>query len=294
MKYEVKQNLKNFTKNFGAFFNNIGKTIASCLKIIVFSSLKVSFKSKRYPELKTQKSCCVLGNGPSLKVDLDESRVPFESNDIFCVNLFCLSPYFTVIKPRFYLIADPMLFYPTNERAKEKTKILIEALQKVDWPMFFIIPSSCDMRGDVVNSINNNNITYLKINTTYIDGFKGFRHYLYKKRMGMPRCQTVVNMAITFCINMGYENVYLYGVDHTWTKDLRVNDKNEVCYGDRHVYNTNLTTTTKDYNIAFLLTAFARMFSSHYSIEQYARSRKVKVWNCAKESFVDAYERLIN
>ena len=91
---------------------------------------------------------------------------------------------------------------------------------------------------------------------------------------------------------MRYENIYLYGADHTWTRDLFVNEDNVVCYGDRHVYKKDLTIIKKDGSFANLLDAFSNMFKSHYKIEEYSKIENVKIWNCSSDTFLDAYERL--
>ena len=114
---------------------------------------------------------------------------------------------------------------------------------------------------------------------------------MYNHAFAMPRCQTVTNFALLAAVLMKYKKVYLYGADHSWTKDLRVDDDNVVCYGDRHIYNTDLTVIKLDYSIGALLHNYANMFDSHVSINNYAISRNVRIINCTKESFVDAYER---
>lgn len=54
-----------------------------------------------------KKECVILGNGPSLKKSL-ENDLDFISNRIvFCVNFFATSDYFEVVKPKFYVFADP-------------------------------------------------------------------------------------------------------------------------------------------------------------------------------------------
>ena len=108
----------------------------------------------------------------------------------------------------------------------------------------------------------------------------------------MPRCQTVTNFALTAAVNMGYKIVYLYGADHSWTQDLRVDDENVVCYGDRHVYNTGLTIIKKENTIGHLLHQFAKMFDTHWIIKEYAEAQGCEILNCTKDSFVDAYKRL--
>ena len=70
-----------------------------------------------------------------------------------------------------------------------------------------------------------------------------------------------------------------------------MNDDNVVCYGDRHVYATKLEVIKKDDSIGVLLGHFANMFNSHWVINDYAKSMGVSIWNCTRDSFIDAYPR---
>lgn len=273
--------------------SNIKSSLLSLGYIAALSSWRVARNSKKVlRKLKTSDVCCVLGNGPSLKEAIANDEVPYNNADVMCVNMFCLDDAFWIIKPRYYYIADPAMFMPKNQQHKEMADLLINRLLKVNWELLFVIGPQTP-RCVLLDEINNNkNIKIININTTQVSGFKWFRHFFYRHCFGMPRCQTVVNVALTSAINIGYKTIYLYGADHSWTRDLRVDDNNVVCYGDRHVYNTNLQVIKKEENIGFLLEAFANMFKSHYLIEEYALSRGIKIWNCTKESFIDAYERL--
>lgn len=287
---------KKFRKIISSFLcglSNFKNSLLSLGYIVTLSSWRVACNSKKILRtLRTSDVCCVLGNGPSLKDAIANNEVLYNGADVMCVNMFCLDEAFWRIKPRFYYIADPAMFMPQNEQHKEMVNILISNLSKVNWEMLFVIgPKNPECV--LLDGINKNrNIKILTINSAQVSGFKWFRHYFYKHYLGMPRCQTVVNTALTNAINIGYKTIYLYGADHSWTKDLRVDDNNIVCYGDRHVYNTNLKVIKKEENIAFLLDAFANMFKSHYLIEEYAVSCGCKIWNCTKGSFIDAYERL--
>lgn len=275
------------------FFLNLKNSFLSIGYVLTLSSIKVSFRSKKINKLKHHKDCCILGNGPSLKSALENGEVRIKDVDIVCVNMFCQTNEFWDLKPRFYYVADPAYFIPKTERHKRLVNDLIDCLAKVDWEMYLFTGPKVPKCALIDSVSKNHNIEIVNINVAQVSGFKWFRHSIYKHRLGMPRCQTIVNMALTNSINMGYETIYLYGADHSWTKDLLVNEQNEVCYGDRHVYNTNLQVVKKEQNIASLLDAFSKMFQSHYLIEEYAISCGTKIWNCTKGSFIDAYERLV-
>ena len=287
-----KRILQSVYNGLSSFFSNTGKTLSSLMRMCLLSSIPVAIKSKKYCNLKGTENCCVLGNGPSLKDDLDNRIVRYEGNDVFCVNMFCSSEFFRIIKPRFYFLIDGSYFSPTTERNKALVRELIKAFQEVDWEMFLMISTLSVSGGELLNSLNNDNIKLIKLNSTEVNGFKGFRRFFYRKRMGMPRCQTVVNFALCAAVNMDYKNIYLYGADHTWTRDLFVDKDNVVCYGDRHVYNKNLAIVKKNNNFAYLLGQFAKMFQAHYLIEDYSKSQGVKIWNCSSDTFLDAYERI--
>ena len=272
---------------------NFKNTILSIGYLITLSSWRAARNYSKIGELKTSDICCVLGNGPSLKEALENDEVLYKDADVMCVNMFCQDMAFWKIKPRFYYVSDPAYFIPKTERHKKMVEILMNNMLKVDWDMILITGPKVPKCKLIDEIRKNKHIKIFGINCAQVSGFKWFRHFIYNHHLGMPRCQTIVNMVLTNAINLGYKTVYLYGADHSWTKDLRVDDNNVVCYGDRHVYDTNLQIIKKDQNIAALLDAFSKMFKSHYLIEEYAASKGTKIWNCTKGSFVDAYERLV-
>ena len=291
MNKKLRDGLNGLANGTAGFLGNLGNICTSLLRMCVLSRLGVARQARQYKEFKKSKNCCVLGNGPSLKADFEAGRVMTDGNDLLCVNMFCSSPLFRQLKPRFYFLVDGAYFSPINEREQKLVEALKEAFAAVDWDMYLVISSSAVAGSVLLGNLKNEHITVLRMNSTTVEGFKGFRHWVYRHRLGMPRCQTVVNFALCTAINMGYENIFLYGADHTWTRDLFVDDDNVVCYGDRHVYNTNLTVIKHTRTMTEILRDFANMFEAHVMIRQYADSVGVKIVNKTTGSFVDAYER---
>ena len=291
MNKNVRFALNSIATDFGKALSNISKGFVSCLRMIVLSKISYAFRSAKYSKLKSNQVCCILANGPSLKKALDAGEVAVDGCDVFCVNMFCQSDYFYTLRPKFYFLIDEEYFNPSNDFTKGQVKFLTEALNKVDWTMY-LMASSFSTKGGLMVGLNNPNIKLIRWNTTTVEGGRSFRNLCYSLRLGMPKCQTVTNFALMAAVNMEYKNVYLYGADHSWTKDLIVNDKNQTCYGDRHVYDTNVSYRTMNCSIASLLRDFANMFETHWHIEEYSKHKGVKILNCTKGSFVDAYDRL--
>ena len=287
----IRELLKSMEKGLRSFFSNFGGMCVSILRMCALSSVKVAKKSKKYSDYKGSSVCYVLGNGPSLKEVLKDGGIKGDDGDLFCVNMFCSSEYFWSLKPRFYLLCDGQYFNPTTERTKGQVKSLISTFNQVDWELFLIIPPMASEECELLKGITNPKVSVLRNNSAEVDGFVGFRHFVYKHRIGMPRCQTVINYALMTAINMGYETVLLYGADHSWSKDMWVGEDNKVYTGDPHLYKNEADVICLNHDIASECYDLARAFETHKKIRRYADSRGVRVINKTKGSFIDAYDR---
>lgn len=286
--------MKEKMKLFYKITIRITETIISILVVILFSKKNISNNLEKIKtKIKQNKDCIVLGNGPSLHEVLTSNQLNTIDKDIIAVNMFVNSEYFYIIRPRLYTIIDPAYFSPKNERHLMMCNRLISEFNKLTWELFLFIPKDYTKSSTIVK-IQNPLIHIVPLNITPISGFEFICYHLYKKNLGMPKTQTVLNAAIFCSLNIGYKRIFLYGADHTWTKDLFVNDENIVCYGDRHVYNTNLSIIKKEGRLDELLLAFSNMFKTHHLLRSYANKLGVKIINCTQNSFIDAYERLKN
>lgn len=279
--------MKKIIKQIQLFFSQFISLLSSIARLIIFASPITAIKFSKYKD-KNRNTCVVLGNGPSLNEALLNNEV--EKGDYFALNMFVLSDYFKILKPSFYFLVDNVFFNPHDSRERDLSVKIVDSLSKVDWQMALIIPNKIDYK-PFAQKLNNPNVTIIRANTNDFLGYKAIRNFVYKSNLGAPPCQTVMITALFSAINLGYKKIYLYGADHSWTKDLTVNDNNIVCYGDRHVYSTGLSVVEKKINIATMLDRFSRMFKSHYIIREYADSLNVRIINKTKGSFVDAYER---
>lgn len=232
----------------------------------------------------------ILANGPSLKEIID--TIPQKKGyDIRVVNDFCRSPAFFLLRPSSYILADP-LFFNDTPRARE----VISLLAKVDWNMKLFVPY--DYRKVVLQKITNPNIRVIPYHCTPYDGWISVRNYLYRKGFTMPRAQNVAIPSIFIGINEGYSTIELYGVDHSWTLELRVNEENQVCMTNSHFYDQTrvalkpfLKSEGGEYRMSELLRDFAWMYDGYYKLKEYADSVGCRIVNKTPGSFIDAFER---
>lgn len=230
----------------------------------------------------------ILANGPSLVNDLENSI--FSEGDFSVVNYFYKSPYFVKIKPAIYVIVDPYFF--SNE---ESYKSIIEVVQ---WPMKFIVPYYAWKRYRILRCMPNPYIEVVPIHGITYRGVNQLRHWIYKHGLAMPKGQNVLVPSIFNGINMGYKEIKLYGVDHSWTRSLCVSEDNHVCAIDTHFYDTEqvalepyMKCNGDYYYLHELLRDFATMFESYQLLQCYANYMGCNIINKTKGSFIDAFKR---
>lgn len=234
----------------------------------------------------------ILGNGPSLRKSIDLDSSYFSENELMVVNNFCESDLFWSLRPKFYILIDPIYFREQTEPFyQEEVDKFINLIINIDWEIFMFVPVEFK-KSDTRRKIKNKNITFIYINVVPVDGFKSVRHFIYKMNMGMPRPQNVLNAAIFTAINIGFHTIELYGADHSWSIDVRVNDKNEPCIVDGHFYDKNHNLRVlPGFTIGSLFEAFSLLFQSHKILAEYAQDCNVNIINCTPNSFIDAYTR---
>lgn len=230
----------------------------------------------------------ILGNGNSLNEVL--GNLKDQSYDYMVVNRYVLSESYESIKPRYYVLADPHFF-----NHEEGLSILSRIKEKTLWNMFLFIPMGANISALFVDCKNIHIIYY---NTNEFRGMEKLKRYFYKHNIGLPRVQNVMVAAIYIAISVGYKKIELYGVEHSWTKFLFVNNKNEVCLDNPHFFDKERSKpkTWKEiqHENAYLheiLRMYAYMFESYIELEKMARTESVELLNCTKDSFIDAFKR---
>lgn len=242
------------------------------------------------PNIKGAEKLVILANGPSLKEEI--ANIDFKGKDISVLNDFYKSPWYKTLKPNYYVLADPMFFL--NE------DFFMSFIKDINWDMYLYVPYYYWNKMDILKKMNHSYIKVIPYHSENYNGFMCLKNLLYKEGLSMPKVQNVLVASIFTGLNMGYKYIYLYGVDHSWTKTLGVNNNNEVCAVDSHFYDTDKPSfspywknpaTREQYKMHELLRDFAYMFESYHELRCYADSLGSKIVNMTKNSFIDAFER---
>ena len=250
----------------------------------------------------SSKRLAILGNGPSLKKQLPKliEQREWEQADMMAVNFFALSEEFRLIKPKYYILSDPMFFRKAGH--SERIENLYNALAKVEWQMTLYVQYYNPEKFDYTAAIANNpNIRIVKFHSTVFHGFRSVEFWCYRHGLGSGNWGTVVQNGILTAIQIGYRTIELYGVDHTLLDGLMVDENNRLCRTASHYYDTtaaqpkpiyySATNPPRPYTMAEYLAETAELFRGHEMLRDFAKEEGIKIINRTAGSLIDAYER---
>ena len=267
---------------------DILNVLKSFMAIFVYSCLRN--KNENY---KNRGKCNVLGNGPSLGENIEEilnSGIPSVA-----VNFFCRSEYFRIVRPEYYLFIDSSFFNKTDKRICQLMDDFCESMQTVDWEMAIFIPyhQRNSLGGKRLKSIKNNFLKIACLNTTPIDGPIKFRHKMYQLNLGMPIAYNVINAALVLAINIGFNEIHLFGAEHSFLKQMFFDNEGNLCGYNSHIYKSEVKATymIPKGGLEDGLLSFAMCLKSYRYIKMYADSLNVKIFNRCKESYIDVFDK---
>ncbi len=250
-----------------------------------------SGKSTVTAEAQPHESIILMGNGPSLSGTISSHSNILLSHPLLAVNFAANAPEFFSLKPRYYVLADPYFF---NANDNPNVKKLQDNINQIDWSMTLFLPINTH-KSNI--TFNNNHVTIKHFNPVGVEGFHWFENYAFRKGLGMPRPRNVLIPSLMIAIALGYQNIYITGADHSWTRTLSVNENNEVVSIQPHFYKddekeeTRVKTEYLKYPLHKIIYSFYVAFKSYFTIQRYARYRNVNIYNATPESFIDAFER---
>lgn len=284
--------------------NIILDNFLSFLKLLVrFQKPKLSGYKKRYKRL------IVLGNGPSFKNQRDQ-LIEINDCDYLGVNYFACTDAMEQFKPSIYVIASPQYWMNDlqNDWSKTRNKVFDCMLNKTTWQMSLFVPIIAKSDAKWKSKMQSNpyiSINY--INLSPIDHYSVFFRFLLKRFYVCPRPHNVLVPSILCAINVGYNEIYLAGADHSWIPEITVTTKNEVLIAQKHFYNDSnrqnslLSDKAKPmysagsqsvFKLHEVLQKFYYSFKSYWILKEYAAEMNAEVYNLLGTSFIDAYKKI--
>lgn len=246
------------------------------------------------------KTILVLGNGPSAALLKEKNELIGGAIDMVCVNDFATSSLYTLYRPNKYLIWDPAYWTPLEKTNKidyeNRIKTLSCLVNNTTWHLYFYCPIEAVRSGSLDILADNPLISIIPINRCELSLTD--RPYYYKaleKNYGSPSVN-VLTIAIWLSINLGYSRALLIGAENSWTKDIVVNENNEVCTVREHFYGEKTfevwkKSDTTSYRLHEILSDLSKLFLNYQLLRKYAEKKSVIIYNCTPDSFIDAFLR---
>jgi hypothetical protein len=284
----------NFVLNLVELLSKLTQTLMSVAKVII-QSRKAGILPKRQHD-----ACCILANGPSLKLTLETSDIDFLADkELVAVNNFAISPFFKQLRPANYVIHDlAFYFYDGVHFKNQDVEKTLQALKTdIDWPIYLYVQQKARQSPyfrDLV--LANKNIKLVYYNTAIFEGFDSIKHWFFRSHLATPQTQNVLVMALFLSIKRHFKQIYLFGADHSWHEQLKLGQQGlEV--KDHHFYDTKdkgyvpifdpqkqeMSTMSKQF------ISLAKAFRGYEVLRDFARAEQVQVLNASKKTFIDAF-----
>jgi len=262
------------------------RTIDFLIKIIYYKfsyeNRKIFNQTKKYKNTFKDFNVFVFGGGSSLnKIDLRKiKRYQKEKNyKVFCVSSYIISDAAGIVMPDFYLLSDPAFFGETSKVSKERLKEIEETIKKInDNNIICFVPLQFKNRNKI------NNVVY----------FNDFEYRWSKNVTDITKPRSYLSLtaykAIAVACYLGFEKIYICGIDCDYFKYIEVNEKNEIYYLNPHFFNQSdscLLKVTKDWanNLGELLYKLSFLFLDFYKFP------KDKIINLDKTGLIDAFTK---
>ena len=266
--------------------DDLVQTLLSLVKVVIFSRTPTPIP----PDYSKNNEIVVLGNGPSLLSTIGEKKLFLDNKDLLAVNFAATSDYFQQIRPNLYVAVD-MAFFQNEEYCE---RLFSNLAKKTEWPLLLFLPTKAQKYTNWQKlTSENEQIRVCFINITPVVGLSWLTHRFYAKGLGMPRPRNVLIPSIMQALRMNYSTIYVAGADHSWPRQVAVDENNRVYEDLRHFYTENEPPSRHYFTkrLDQILESMVVAFRSYHQVERFSRSIGKRIYNITEGSYIDAFER---
>jgi len=286
------------------FFTATLKLILFLFRMLTRENFVNHIKRTGANNICSSKKLVLFANGPSLTETLENWKINeiIKNADVLSVNYFCFDDTFLEICPKYYVLSDPD-FFSNNPPVKFKEKI--DNMYKifnndVSWRMFLYIQYYAWKKINWNEKISNRNITVIPFHSLTYNGNESLRNWFFIHGLGNGNYGSVILNGEYIGLTIGYKELYLYGVDHNFFDNLCINENNQLCNVNTHFYDNKQELKPLShfyygketfYTVSNYLYEKASIFEGHEIMQKYAEYCSASIYNCTKNSLIDAYKR---
>ena len=145
---------------------------------------------------------------------------------------------------------------------------------------------------------SNKHLSVVYYNKTPVEGLQAVNNFLFKLNLGMPRPYNVLVPTIFLALNMGFKSIYLFGADHSWHEEIKVDENNNVLVNHEHFYDNSAQVKPmyhldgKEYYIHDIFRKLYLAFKGYFVLKNYAETLGAKILNASEKSYIDAFDKI--
>lgn len=216
------------------------------------------------------------------------------------VNYFALSEEFEKIKPDYYILAAPEFWLKkvTDYHKEMRNKLANNLANKTNWQMTLFIPFAAKKSELCTIIKQNKNISIVHYNVTPVEGLPAISKIFYNLNLGMPRPHNVLIPSIFLSINLGFKKIYIFGADHSWHEEIKIDESNNITVNHQHFYDKTeqrmpmYKLDGKEYHIHDIFRKLHLAFKGYFILRDYAKSRGSVILNASSKSYIDAFQKV--
>ncbi len=119
-----------------SFLTNLGALITTKIRLLLLAKWWVKLADRENEE------CVILANGPSLGGMIQRHEKFLDGKDLFCVNHFPTTEFYSRYKPKYYVTSAPDLWLDDIDIffVNQSNHLFEEINKGTGWPLVFHIP----------------------------------------------------------------------------------------------------------------------------------------------------------
>jgi len=260
------------------------------------------FKTIRNPRELIQRKAIsnklvIIGTGPSVNSDINNLLSDRDRNHYMVLNSLALSDLFLSLRPEYYVFVDPLFFTPFKERTNKVDSTIKRISTEVNWPMKLIVPKRYSKSSTISELRENKCISFEFFSyKPIIGGTMGVSANLFSLGLASPHFKNVLVASIYYGILLGYRNLNIFGADHSWHEEMRLNNNKTLEISDRQFYSGDVNwivqNENKDKSLRpkVKLKRISEVLESYDYLELYAKKRNVEIRNLSSKSWIDNFK----
>lgn len=247
--------------------------------------------NEKFRDIHKGERCFIVGTGPSIK---SQNLLPLKNETVFSLSRFYHHEHYKLIKPKYQVFSGLILHPHVFEKKNLPYDFYHEAEMKIISDEIF---THC---GDK-NLINTNQL-FNKHQVNYIAPYAGINDI---HKIGIDLTQSIFGyyviseLAIQIALFMGFKEIYLLGLDHTWLKEVINNRKfdhqfyplNTGILGKKNLSEFNIKVQS---GITFqkLITMYSGFHNGYNALKEYGETKGIKIYNATKGGMLEIFERI--